>query len=102
MTKNASLQLADLNLWLDEYHPERPRAGRDTSSVVIGVLHTQITATMTAQNEADEMRKALHYVRMMLASGRTVGNDWKQHALDAENFIIGIEESRPDKKGQTP
>jgi hypothetical protein len=54
------------------------------------LISSEKLATWRAEYDADEMRNMLRIVRGKLASGRAVGNDWQQAALDAENFIIEL------------
>ncbi len=48
----------------------------------------EIYAALIRPTPAD--RNTLRIVREKLARGRTVGNDWREAALDAENFIVGL------------
>lgn len=56
-------------------------------------LCTAHIARRRAEYSAVELERMLKQVRNMLGRGRTVGNDWRKAAQDAENFIIGLYET---------
>jgi|WetSurMetagenome_2_1015567.scaffolds.fasta_scaffold19916_5 hypothetical protein len=77
-------QLAMLNDWLAEHEPDLYHSSEsDTATDIINLLRRY-------QYDAEELRKALRHVQGLLGSGRIVGHDWQQAALNAENFIIDL------------
>lgn len=61
-----------------------------TDAEIYGCLIRPTLNELTAQYDANDLRTALKLVREKLARGRTVGANWRQAALDAENFIIDL------------
>jgi len=61
-----------------------------TDAEIYAALIRPTPAQLRAEHDANETRRLLAIVREKLARGRTVGYNWHEAALDAENFIAGL------------
>jgi len=79
-------------LYSDGLHrPQCPSCfHKATDAEIYGCLIRPTPAELQAEYDANELRNMLKIVWGKLARGRRVGANWRQGALDAENFIIDL------------